>query len=86
MAESVLSEDIRIQKMQTMNTGLEENKKRRLTSCCFFLSGVPQGFNPPEKLGKLRQTIDLMLYNEINSRLSSDHQHRLSKQRLPEKL
>lgn len=24
--------------------------------------GVPQGFSPPEKLGKLRHTIDLMLY------------------------
>jgi hypothetical protein len=24
--------------------------------------GVPQGFSPPEKLGKFKHTIDLMLY------------------------
>lgn len=85
MAESVLSEDIRLQRMQTEEklfptnekyeqyTWLEKKKKKKLTFRCFFLSGVPQGSNPPEKLGKLRQTIDLMLYDEINSRFSSDH-------------
>lgn len=85
MAESVLSEDIRLQRMQTEEklfptnekyeqyTWLEKKKKKKLTSRCFFLSGVPQGFNPPEKLAKLRQTIDLMLYDEINRRFSSDH-------------
>lgn len=30
-------------------------------SCDFLSLGVPQGFKPPEKLGKLRQTMDLML-------------------------
>jgi len=29
--------------------------------------GVPQGFNPPEKLGKLRQIIDRMLKEEDQS-------------------
>ena len=33
----------------------------KFTSRRFFWFGVPQGFSPPEKLGKLRQTIDLML-------------------------
>lgn len=37
----------------------EERSKR--TSCDFLLLGVPHGLNPPEKLGKLRQMIDLML-------------------------
>jgi hypothetical protein len=29
-----------------------------------LLFGVPHGFSPPEKLGKLRHTIDLMLFVE----------------------
>lgn len=33
----------------------------RRTSRRFLMFGVPQGFNPPEKLGKLRHTIDRML-------------------------
>jgi hypothetical protein len=33
----------------------------KLTSCTFLVPGVPQGLNPPEKLGKLRQIIDRML-------------------------
>ena len=36
----------------------------KLTSCTFRVPGVPQGLNPPEKLGKLRQTIDRMLKQE----------------------
>lgn len=32
------------------------------TSRLLCLFGVPHGFNPPEKLGKLRHTMDLMLY------------------------
>lgn len=35
-----------------------------LTSLCFLLSGVPQGFNPPEKLGRFRHTIDLILHTD----------------------
>jgi hypothetical protein len=31
------------------------------TSRCFLGFGVPQGFNPPEKLGRFRHTMDLML-------------------------
>lgn len=46
----------------SMYNTLQEEKP---TSRCFFLSGVPQGFNPPEKLGKFRQTIDLMLHIEL---------------------
>lgn len=34
----------------------------KLTEKSFLPDGVPQGLNPPEKLGKLRQTIDLMLH------------------------
>lgn len=40
-----------------------------LTSRNLFLFGVPQGFNPPEKLGKLRHTIDLILYVKENKKL-----------------
>lgn len=39
-------------------SGLES----KFTSFFFLLLGVPQGFSPPEKLGKLRHTIDLMLH------------------------
>lgn len=31
------------------------------TSRRLLLFGVPQGFSPPEKLGRFRQTIDLIL-------------------------
>lgn len=33
-----------------------------LTSELFLMLGVPQGLSPPEKLGRLRHTIDLILY------------------------
>ena len=40
----------------------QEGDKFGQTLRNFFLLGVPQGLSPPEKLGKLRHTIDLMLY------------------------
>lgn len=40
----------------------DKRTKAKLTYRCFFLFGFPHGSRPPEKLGKLRQTIDLMLY------------------------
>lgn len=38
--------------------------------------GVPQGLRPPEKLGKFKQTIDLMLSSR------EQHYHVLSKEYL----
>jgi hypothetical protein len=38
-----------------------EEASALLTSCTFLVPGVPQGFSPPEKLGRFRQTIDRML-------------------------
>lgn len=43
----------------------EEKGKRKVfgaTSRRMILLGVPQGFSPPEKLGKFKHIIDLMLY------------------------
>jgi hypothetical protein len=39
----------------------------RSLSCTFLVPGVPQGLNPPEKLGRLRQIIDRMLKEEGQS-------------------
>lgn len=33
-----------------------------------LLFGVPQGFSPPEKLGKLRHTIDLTLHVQLDNK------------------
>jgi hypothetical protein len=40
---------------------LAETKKWKPTSAVLLVPGVPQGFNPPEKLGRFRQTIERML-------------------------
>ena len=43
---------------------IEREREIDLTSRDFFPQGWPQGLSPPEKLGKLRQTMDLMLDKE----------------------
>jgi hypothetical protein len=40
------------------------SQEAKLTSCAFLVPGVPQGLNPPEKLGKFRQIIDRILKKE----------------------
>lgn len=41
-----------------------EEVNRVQTSRRLLLFGVPQGFSPPEKLGKFRHTIDLILQEQ----------------------
>ena len=44
-----------------MHDRLTEIKKQEPTSAALLVPGTPQGFSPPEKLGRFRQTIDRML-------------------------
>jgi len=44
-----------------MHDQLTEIKKQEPTSAALLVPGMPQGFSPPEKLGRFRQAIDRML-------------------------
>lgn len=48
----------------------KERERSELTSSSFLCPGFPQGFSPPEKLGKLRQTMDLTLYIKENYQIN----------------
>jgi hypothetical protein len=51
---------------------LAETKKWKLTYAVLRVPGVPQGFNPPEKLGRFRQMIERMLQDAQILRLKFD--------------
>ena len=44
----------------------------KLTSRRLLAFGVPQGLNPPEKLGKFRHTIDRMLLKKKEESVSEE--------------
>lgn len=57
--------------LQIMHVQFTETKTSKLTSSALLVPGVPQGFKPPEKLGKFRHTMDRMLQEVQMQRLKT---------------
>ena len=57
--------------LQIWHVRFTETKTWKLTSAALLVPGVPQGFKPPEKLGRFRQTMDRMLQEAQMQRLQT---------------